>query len=427
MAQNGELKQVHGSWMVRYYDGKKRKFEKLGRVADYPTENDIYPVFLEHMARVNSPTFKPTPGTLLRDFVIGKYFPDATTELRGSTLRGYKACWRLYVEPRLGHRRVSDIRTFDCQQAMDSVVRDNPELKQASLSRIKSFMTVVFNEAIRLGLRNDDKNPVASDRSGNGGIKIKCAKSAKRKTETFAYSLDDIDNILDALTGLAKVLVAIAAYTGLRRGEIVGLRWEDYDGNVIWVRRNICFGERGEMSVELPKTDASLAPVPVIAPLRHILDAWKAQTEVTEGCWMFPAGFTRKKDHPATLLDAAKMTPLSPANVLRDVVSPALEKAEIAWYGYHAFRRGLATNLRSLGVDDLTIKDILRHSEVEVTRASYIKRVDEKSVEAMERLEAELGRRNADAVRKPVQSVKGTVRSKVKTPKADAVVPVGMA
>jgi hypothetical protein len=67
------------------------------------------------------------------------------------------------------------------------------------------------------------------------------------------------------------------------------------------------------------------------------------------------AGFTRKKDHAETLLDAARMTPLSPANVLRDVVLPALEQAEIEWRGYHAFRRGLATNLRALHVDDLTI------------------------------------------------------------------------
>jgi integrase len=115
----------------------------------------------------------------------------------------------------------------------------------------------------------------------------------------------------------------------------------------------------------------------------------------------------------ATLLDAARLTALSPANVLRDVVLPALEKKEIKWLGYHAFRRGLATNLRALGVDDLTIMEILRHSDVGVTRASYIKRVDEKSVTAMGRLETEL--------RKPVQSVKGKAR------KADAVVPVGMA
>jgi hypothetical protein len=90
-----------------------------------------------------------------------------------------------------------------------------------------------------------------------------------------------------------------------------------------------------------------------------------------------------------------------------------LEEAEMAWHGYHAFRRGLATDLRALNVDDLTIMEILRHSDVAVTRASYIKRVSAKSVEAMGRLEAE--------IRKPVRS------AKEKTRKADTVVSVGMA
>jgi integrase len=420
MAQQGELMRVGDSWHARYYDGKKRRMKKLGTVAEYPKENDIMSTFQSFMSDVNATNkqFVPSAGTLLRTFVMDEYFPKAEKDLRGSTLRGYRAIWNNYIEPRLGSLRIRDIRTFDCQNAMDAIVRDNTELKKASLARVKSFMSAVFNEAIRSGLRKDDKNPVASDKHGNGGIKIRGVKG-RGKGETFAYSLDDIRAILAALTEPSRVLMAVAAYTGLRRGEIVGLKWEDYDGDVIWVRRNICFGEKGEMSVELPKTEASEAPVPVIAPLRTILNAWKSKAEVTEGCWVFQAGFTRKKDHPATLLDTAKLTPLSPANVLRDVVLPALEKKEIEWRGYHAFRRGLATNLRALGVDDLTIKDILRHSDVSVTRASYIKRVDERSVEAMDRLEAE--------IRKPVQKTKSATAGSAKAARVDAVVPVGIA
>jgi hypothetical protein len=59
---------------------------------------------------------------------------------------------------------------------MDAIVRDNSELKRTSLARFKSFMSAIFNEAIRCGLRNDDKNPVASDKHGNGGIKIRGVK-----------------------------------------------------------------------------------------------------------------------------------------------------------------------------------------------------------------------------------------------------------
>ena len=61
--------------------------------------------------------------------------------------------------------------------------------------------------------------------------------------------------------------------------------------------------------------------------------------------------------------------------------------------------------------------EILRHSDVSVTRQNYIKRVSEKSVEAMNRLEAEL--------RKPVQSV--PMKGGTKARKADAVLPVSIA
>jgi integrase len=385
MSQNGELQKKHGSWHVRYYEGGKRKIKKLARVKEYPTEKSIFSVYQQFMAVVNSPTFKPEAGTTLRDFVVNHYFQN-TSHLRGSTLRGYKTIWGNHLSPRLGDLRVSDIRVFDVQRALDSIARDNPTMKQATLSRVKSFLHEIFAQAIRLGVRSSDVNP-AND--------AKVMSHVRGKTETFAYSIEDIERILLALPEPSKVLMAIAAYTGLRRGEIVGLKWEDYNGTTIEVRRNICFGLRGEMGVELPKTESSKAPVPVINRLKKILDAWKKKSAAPAGCWIFQAGFTRKRDHDAALLDAVRLTPLSPANVLRDVVIPALEVVKIEWLGYHAFRRGLATNLRDLGVDDLTISEILRHSDVAVTRHSYIKKISEKSVQGLDKLETELGRRDA--------------------------------
>jgi len=139
-----------------------------------------------------------------------------------------------------------------------------------------------------------------------------------------AYSPDDIKFFLRKLNEPARTIVATAALTGLRLSELRGLKWEDYDGARLWVRRNICFGRRGEMTVELPKTEASKSCVPVIAPLRQVLDAWKMTAQATAGCWIFPAGFVRSKNHPESLLDAARMTPLSPANCLRDKILPAL-------------------------------------------------------------------------------------------------------
>jgi hypothetical protein len=66
------------------------------------------------------------------------------------------------------------------------------------------------------------------------------------------------------------------------------------------------------------------------------------------------------------------------------------------WHGWHAFRRGLATTLYDLGVDDLMVQQILRHGDVAVTRQHYIKTTSEQSVAAMSKLESALGALCAD-------------------------------
>jgi integrase len=61
------------------------------------------------------------------------------------------------------------------------------------------------------------------------------------------------------------------------------------------------------------------------------------------------------------------------------------------WHGWHAFRRGLATILHALGVDDKTIQAILRHSNIGITQNIYIKSVTEEQVSAMDTLSEKLG------------------------------------
>jgi hypothetical protein len=73
----------------------------------------------------------------------------------------------------------------------------------------------------------------------------------------------------------------------------------------------------------------------------------------------------------------------------------------VEWHGWHAFRRGLGSNLNDLGVLDLTIQKILRHSNVTTTRKSYIHHREHQVTAAMEQLAAgiEAESRRAEAER----------------------------
>ena len=80
--------------------------------------------------------------------------------------------------------------------------------------------------------------------------------------------------------------------------------------------------------------------------------------------------------------------PLNLDLLVTEVIRPVLEAEKIPWYGWHAFRRGLATNLHRLGVSDKVIQQILRHANVTTTINIYVKMVTQDAEEAMKRLES---------------------------------------
>jgi len=192
---------------------------------------------------------------------------------------------------------------------------------------------------------------------------------------------------------MVKTIILTAALSGLRKSELMGLRWQDFNGTQLNVRKTIWNGIPGE-----PKTKASKAPIPVVKWLADALEVHKLH-----------AGVLAQPGLP--IFQAGNGKPLNLDNLAHRVVTPAIEKCvkcrkpeadhkpeghmfeldkTLAWHGWHAFRRGLATNLHELGVDDKTIQAILRHSNISVTQNTYIKSVSKSQVNAMDTLSEEL-------------------------------------
>jgi Phage integrase family len=79
-------------------------------------------------------------------------------------------------------------------------------------------------------------------------------------------------------------------------------------------------------------------------------------------------------------------------NLADRVIKPVFKANGIEWKGWHAYRRGLATNLHELGVPDKVIQAILRHEDVSTTQRSYIKTVPRIVSDAMRQLEEKIAR-----------------------------------
>lgn len=389
--QEGSLFQSHGAWFVRFReevqqtDGSTQwvqRAKRLASVADYPKKSEVIPLKNEEMARLNKLGFTVEAGIRIVDFVEKKYFPSVAGRLKPSTVRGYKVVWRTHLKDRVTAIRVRDFRTVDGENLMQSIGREHGRnLAHDTYKHIKVTLSAIFTEAKRRGLF-DGTNPMQ-------GVSI--PKGKKHGRRRLTYSLAEIEQHLDLFTKdpilivndddgstyapeisakVVRAVIAVAAFAGLREGEIRGLWWEDDDSSVLNIRRSVW-----RTSVDETKThedDEDPGVVPIIRPLRLILD--QIHHEGSTG-WIFPNTINGALD-----LD----------NLADRVIKPVLKANGLNWKGWHAYRRGLATNLHELGIPDKVIQAILRHEDVKTTQRSYIKTVPSVVTEAMKRLEVKI-------------------------------------
>jgi integrase len=195
-----------------------------------------------------------------------------------------------------------------------------------------------------------------------GWTKVSAAPAPKsererkiRESNRHAYTLEEVAEMLDKLPEPARTVCAVAAFTGLSRSELRGLKWTDFDGESIKVQRKVWAGDGNGMHIGATKTDAREAAVTVVPVLQKILAKYKKEFPVAGDGWIFRG--------------EKLLRPLDLDNVSRRDIPQFINGA---WHGWHAFRRGLGTRLNEAGVPDKDIQLILRHADVSTTTAYYI-------------------------------------------------------
>jgi integrase len=82
--------------------------------------------------------------------------------------------------------------------------------------------------------------------------------------------------------------------------------------------------------------------------------------------------------------------PMDLDKLAQRVIRPLIKSIGMEWYGWHGFRRGVASNLYGLGADEKVVQRIVRHAKSHVTKDRYIKAFDPAVLAAMRRLETSL-------------------------------------
>jgi integrase len=362
--QSGHVFLKGSNWYLRYRedvtreDGSIERIQKCRRLAKaggkYRSKRSVEQLAEDILRPLNDGTSTAESTMSLNQFIEDLYLPYAEEQKRRSTYCGYKNLWLRYVKPD-GGLALRDFRTLDGQRVLRSIA-DREDLSRPTLGHIKHFLSGVFRYARRQGVLNSP-NPMHD-------VEIPKGRPAG---ETYAYSHEEEALMLTALPEPAATVVATAAFTGARKGEIRGLLWENYDGCEIGIMTSVW-----RSHVEEPKRPRSKGSIPVVAQLKTMLERHRA------ACGNPSSGF---------VFADASGKPMNLEALARDVIRPALDKSGVEWHGWHAFRRGLATNLHRLGVSDKVIQQILRHANVTTTMNIYVKTASSDAAAAMRTLE----------------------------------------
>jgi integrase len=298
----------------------------------------------------------------LGGFIEQSYFPRLQWRLTvpdGNELHIEPSTVESYEDIFKGHVKDHPIakiklRTFTARDAQRFIEGLPQLLAHKTHLRIKNFLSGVFTWALADGVIVGT-NPMDSVKAGGRKKSLDPSQMTVRQrkikaSNEHAYTLEEVADMLDKLPEPARTVCAVAAFTGLTRSELRGLKWEDYDGKSIQVRRKIWEGHVGA-----PKTEAREAGIFVMPLLRKILAKYKKDYPQVGDGWVFRG--------------EKLLRPLDLDNLSRREIPKHINGA---WFGWHAFRRGLGTRLNEAGVDDTDIQSILRHADISTTQAYYI-------------------------------------------------------
>ena len=263
-----------------------------------------------------------------------------------------------HIIPELGHIPLSQLTQGDLQQFYQRL-KQNGRLAQRDLygpglsdRMVKSCHVtcrMALDKALAEGLIQ--KNPAAA-----------CKVPTTRPKEMQVLTGEEIQRLLiQAKEDGCYELLLLELSTGLRRGEILALQWDDLDvqTGVLKVERQVQRIHK-KLVVSQPKTKASSRSLVLPRPILHVLLRYR---EGSSSKWMFPS--PKKED-----------SPLDPAAV-RKKLSKVLERAGCKHVRFHDLRHTFATNALAYGMDIKTLSTILGHVSCATTLNTYSHVTDE--------------------------------------------------
>ncbi len=302
----------------------------------------------------------------LGQYPTTRWLPVQETRLRASTYDSYRRNIDLHVIPALGQRQldqltVEDIDLFYAQLLKNGRKKKSPGekgdikgLAPKSVHNIHVMLNKALGDAARKGTVT--RNVVA--------LADAPSLQARKRPEIKAWEIGQLVAFLDAIAPHRMApMFHFAAHTGMRRGEVLGLRWRDLDLDAGRVSvRQALISVAYEVSISDVKTGTSRRTIDIDVGVVQVLrDWWKTRTEERDGTE------PTSQDLVFVKADGTSMHP----DIFSQLFDRTVAKIDVPAISLHDLRHTHATLLLKAGVHVKVVSERLGHANVAFTMNVY--------------------------------------------------------
>ena len=351
---NGEgsiYRRKDGRWVGQYtvYTAKGPKYRYIyGKTRAAVAEK------LSKAIAARSSGFVSDVGNLTLGEYLDRWLADSLRgTVRASTCERHEINVRVHINPSLGNVRLKGLTPAHVRglhrEKLDS------GLASATVRKIHSTLHKALSQAVSDGLIPRNAADVKAPRPA--------PEEMRPLSEGEACTFLDVAR---ASGDRFEPLYVLAITTGLRRGELLGLRWEDVDleRGTLRVGRSLVREEGrhtvGETKTRRGRRQVNLTPRTVNALKAHRKRQLEERMRLAE----------TYKDH-GLVFSTSIGTPVNPENLVNRSFKPLLEKAGLPKIRFHNLRHTCATLLLGRGVHPKFVQELLGHATIAITLDTY--------------------------------------------------------
>lgn len=285
---------------------------------------------------------------------LASWLEQVKAKNRPRTHASYADVVARYIVPTIGRVALAKLQPEHVTAMLLGVRQAHPHLSQTTQRYVYTVLRIALGRALKLG-------------KVHRNVATLIDPPARVRREIVPMSADEARLFLSSMAGMRReVLYRLAIATGLRQGELLGLRWQDLDmdATTLTVRHTLSMtGELGE-----PKTGSGRRTVwleeDTLAMLRAHRTRQQRERLAAGDRWR---SVDREQDY---VFATSVGTPIQARNLIRDYHRD-LVVAGVPRRPFHSMRHAYATMLLEDGVDIATVSKLLGHSSLATTADFY--------------------------------------------------------